>query len=61
MSQIVLSPDKDTFKKVSHLLSLNAVSVAASSGPRLTHVVTSLLSKKLRATLEELRVEIEDR
>lgn len=53
------SPDIDTFRKVSKLLSRNGCSVAATSNTNLTHVVTSKISPKLTESLAELGAETE--
>lgn len=56
---IVTSPDRAVYSEVSKLLSRNGVSVAASSNTTLTHVVTSKVTEKLTATLQELGAIVE--
>lgn len=55
----VTSPDRETFTKVSKVLSTNGVSLAASSNTTFIQIVTSKVTPKLTETLQELGATVE--
>lgn len=55
----VTSPDRETFRKVSKVLSTNGVSLAASNPTTLTQTITSKVTPKLTETLEAMGATVE--